>query len=117
MKGGGGMTQLAQVNRTIDALREQVGALDTEKVEEATADIGSAIENLAGIIEELIRVQARIYRQRAICGKWDLKKLEKEYILDVMAGCAGNQVHAAKRLGIARGTLWRKLKEFSADEG
>ncbi len=40
-----------------------------------------------------------------------LEELEKEHILQVLRECGNNQAHAAKRLGIARNTLWRKLKE------
>ena len=45
-------------------------------------------------------------------GRWDLRKLEKEYILNMLAECSGNHSQAAERLGIARNTLWRKLKEY-----
>ena len=50
--------------------------------------------------------------RQASRGEWDLKKLEKEYILNVLAECSDNHSQAAKRLGIARNTLWRKLKEY-----
>jgi len=55
--------------------------------------------------------QPNILRQ-AIRGQWNLKKLEKEYILNVLTECSDNHSQAAKRLGIARNTLWRKLKEY-----
>jgi DNA-binding NtrC family response regulator len=45
-------------------------------------------------------------------GRWDLKRLEKEYILNMLAECSGNHSQTAERLGIARNTLWRKLKEY-----
>ncbi len=32
--------------------------------------------------------------------------------LQAIEDCQGNQVEAAKRLGIARNTLWRKLKTY-----
>ena len=50
--------------------------------------------------------------RQASRGEWDLKKLEQEYILNVLADCSDNHSQAAKRLGIARNTLWRKLKEY-----
>ena len=50
--------------------------------------------------------------QRATSGQWGIKRLEKEYILDILADCSGNHSQAAKQLGIARNTLWRKLKEY-----
>jgi DNA-binding NtrC family response regulator len=51
--------------------------------------------------------------RHAIRGQWDLKRLEKEYILNVLTECSENHSQAAKRLGIARNTLWRKLKEYN----
>ncbi|MBI3553381.1 MAG: sigma-54-dependent Fis family transcriptional regulator [Elusimicrobia bacterium] len=42
----------------------------------------------------------------------NLKELEKQHILDVLKACGQNQVEAAKRLGIGRNTLWRKLKTY-----
>ncbi len=34
---------------------------------------------------------------------------EQAFIRGVLAECGGNQTAAAKRLGIGRATLWRKL--------
>ena len=41
-----------------------------------------------------------------------LEDLEKKHILEVLEACGQNQADAAKRLGIARNTLWRKLKSY-----
>ncbi len=41
-----------------------------------------------------------------------LSDVEREYILAVLADCQGNQSEAARRLGIGRNTLARKLKEY-----
>ncbi|MBM4078366.1 MAG: sigma-54-dependent Fis family transcriptional regulator, partial [Planctomycetes bacterium] len=41
-----------------------------------------------------------------------LEALEKEHILQVLAEVGGNKTLAAKRLGIDRKTLWRKLRGF-----
>ena len=49
---------------------------------------------------------------KALQEQWDLKRLEKEHILNIMAGCSWNHSQASKKLGIARNTLWRKLKEY-----
>ncbi len=41
-----------------------------------------------------------------------LEELEREHILKVLRDCGNKQADAAKKLGIARNTLWRKLKEL-----
>jgi two-component system response regulator HydG len=41
-----------------------------------------------------------------------LDDAEKRHILRALEDCDGNQVEAAKRLGVARNTLWRKLKVY-----
>jgi two-component system response regulator HydG len=44
--------------------------------------------------------------------KRSLGDMEREHILATLEACGGNQQEAAKRLGIARNTLWRKLKGY-----
>ncbi len=44
--------------------------------------------------------------------KETLDDAEKRHILRALEDCGGNQVEAAKRLGVARNTLWRKLKAY-----
>jgi two-component system response regulator HydG len=41
-----------------------------------------------------------------------LGELEKKHILRILEACGHNHVEAAKRLGIGRNTLWRKLKAY-----
>jgi two-component system response regulator HydG len=41
-----------------------------------------------------------------------LAEVEREHILMVLRACQGQQAHAARVLGIARNTLWRKLEEY-----
>ena len=43
-----------------------------------------------------------------------LAEVERAHIERVLAACAGNQGEAARRLGIARNTLWRKIRAWSA---
>lgn len=40
-----------------------------------------------------------------------LEEVELNHILLVLDQCGGNQAEAARRLGIGRNTLWRKLKK------
>jgi DNA-binding NtrC family response regulator len=41
-----------------------------------------------------------------------LDSAEKRHVQQVLESCGGNQAEAAKRLGVARNTLWRKLKAW-----
>jgi two-component system response regulator HydG len=41
-----------------------------------------------------------------------LEELERKHILAALESCRGNQAEAAKRLGIGRNTLWRKIKGY-----
>ena len=41
-----------------------------------------------------------------------LSELEKQHILKVLSNTGGNKTKAAELLGIARVSLWRKLKEY-----
>ncbi|MFI5349141.1 MAG: sigma-54-dependent transcriptional regulator [Elusimicrobiota bacterium] len=41
-----------------------------------------------------------------------LEGAEKRHVQQVLEACGGNQAEAAKRLGVARNTLWRKLKAW-----
>ncbi len=43
-----------------------------------------------------------------------LEEHERNYILSVLSRCNGNRTKAAKKLGIDRVSLWRKLKKYEA---
>jgi DNA-binding NtrC family response regulator len=45
-----------------------------------------------------------------------LADVERAHILSVMDACGGSQAEAARILGIARNTLWRKLRALSVTE-
>jgi two-component system response regulator HydG len=47
---------------------------------------------------------------RPAAGLEPLADVERRHILSVLAACGGNQAEAARVLGIARNTLWRKLE-------
>ena len=46
-----------------------------------------------------------------------LDEVERRHIMDTLQRCLGNQSLAARRLGISRSTLWRKMKELALDAG
>lgn len=41
-----------------------------------------------------------------------LAEVEREHILQVLDACRGSQAQAARILGVARNTLWRKVREY-----
>ncbi len=45
-----------------------------------------------------------------------LVEVEKEHIKKILASSNGNQTKAARILGIARRTLYQKIKEYGLDE-
>lgn len=44
-----------------------------------------------------------------------LAEVEQEHIANMMRDCKHNQAEAARRLGIGRNTLWRKLKQTNTN--
>jgi two-component system nitrogen regulation response regulator GlnG/two-component system response regulator HydG len=44
-----------------------------------------------------------------------LAQVERDYIRKALEVCQRNHTEAAKRLGISRSTLWRKLKEHGME--
>ena len=55
--------------------------------------------------------------ERARDERWDIERLEREYILDVLESVHGHRGHAAEILGIDRVSLWRKLKRYDLNGG
>jgi two-component system response regulator HydG len=46
-----------------------------------------------------------------------LAEVERDHVLAVLEACGGSPVEAAKRLGIGRNTLWRKLRSYGPAGG
>ncbi|MBK8979115.1 MAG: sigma 54-interacting transcriptional regulator [Planctomycetes bacterium] len=42
---------------------------------------------------------------------------EREHLIDALCACAWNRTETAKRLGISRVTLWKRMRRFRIDEG
>jgi DNA-binding NtrC family response regulator len=53
--------------------------------------------------------------ERARKDSLTLSDLEREYIIEVLAGCGGSRKKSAERLGITTATLWRKLKQYESE--
>lgn len=49
---------------------------------------------------------------RALAEGWSLERLEREYLLAVLRRTGGNRTRAAEILGVARRTVYRKLKQY-----
>jgi two-component system response regulator HydG len=64
--------------------------------------------------EELARASARTTRavRTDATALRSLAEVEREHILRVLDACGGAQAEAARVLGIARNTLWRKLRSI-----
>ena len=54
---------------------------------------------------------------RARAQRWNLERLEREYILTVLEETHGNRVRAAEILGVDRRTLHRKLAAYRVEAG
>lgn len=71
------------------------------------------------IMVPLVPGEAAIAVVRALAGRGtasvvvpqSLEDVELHHIQEVVRQCRGNQAEAARRLGIGRNTLWRKLKK------
>ena len=68
-----------------------------------------------GMIDLPERIQNHTRRPMNHKGRLPLKEIERQYIVDTLEYCCGNQDEAARVLGIGRTTLWRKLKEYQAE--
>jgi DNA-binding NtrC family response regulator len=80
----------------------------------------AALKNARGgdLNAERIRaVLGRRPRRHAAPDVFPLRQLERDYIATVLSRCNWNQSLAARRLGIGRNTLLRKIKSFGLDRG
>lgn len=63
-------------------------------------------------VERIRAVLGRRPRRHAAPDVFPLRQLERDYIAAVLSSCNWNQSLAARRLGIGRNTLMRKIKSF-----
>jgi len=50
--------------------------------------------------------------KQAINGNWNIEKLEREYIVNMLKESSGKLLQTSQNLGIARNSLWRKIKKY-----
>ena len=72
--------------------------------------------DLDGLVQELIQHGVENSTDDDNLFAKIVSRIEKELISQIMAECDNVQVKAAKRLGINRNTLHKKLKDFDLDE-
>jgi DNA-binding NtrC family response regulator len=81
-----------------------------------TLESALATSRGAEISADRIRtVLGRRPRRHAAPDVFPLRQLERDYIATVLARCNWNQSLAARRLGIGRNTLMRKIKSFKLE--
>jgi len=81
-------------------------------VRELLSVLASASEHTRGLVISADRIRNELGarpRRHVALGIVPLKQVERDYLLNVMERCAGNQTLAARRLGIGRSTLVRRL--------
>jgi DNA-binding NtrC family response regulator len=82
-------------------------------VRELLCLLSVAYEHSRGLVISADRVKAELGarpRRHLAPGIVPLRQVERDYLLSVMQRCGGNQTLAARRLGIGRSTLLRRLQ-------
>jgi two-component system response regulator HydG len=81
---------------------------------------GAALARGAAVDLEDLPDEVRAPVPRASAGdpvRRPLAQVERDHVLAVVAACGGRQAEAARVLGIARNTLWRKLESYRRRAG
>jgi two-component system response regulator HydG len=63
-----------------------------------------------------LHIQAEPVKKAAVVEPLNLENSEKELIRKALAECGNNRAAAARKLGISRRTLYRKLENMMAEE-
>jgi DNA-binding NtrC family response regulator len=95
------------------ALGELAAHVWPENVRELVCVLESACATLqaGSLTAEVVRKAVRrVSRRKPSSEVLPLERIESDYIVAALALCEGNQTLAARRLGIGRSTLLRKLK-------
>ena len=83
---------------------------------ELEAVLATAVTRSLGsdIAHEHLPPEYRSTNNRA--GPSSLQRAERDIVMEALAETHGNKLAAAQRLGIARSTLYRKMRMFGIDE-
>jgi DNA-binding NtrC family response regulator len=85
---------------------------NARELEQTLERVSSLARGGAVTLEHLRSVIGRRSRRNLAPDVFPLRQLERDYIAAVLASCNWNQSLAARRLGIGRNTLLRKIKAF-----
>lgn len=61
---------------------------------------------------EDLPIDVRVFQEEPVARFPTLSDMEKEHVAKALAVCGGNKSKAAKLLGISRGTLYEKIREY-----
>jgi len=76
-------------------------------------DVIVGLEHLPKEIREEVMVKRQNLDQRSVSDtKGSLQQTEKQSIKNTLSGCEGNISQTARKLGIGRTTLYRKIKKY-----
>jgi DNA-binding NtrC family response regulator len=107
----------AQTNQTLRLSRGALARLEQHPWPGNIRELRNVIERAAlicpgdEILEEHLQLAAEAVRTSGSLHA-DVESLERQRIVEALEACAGNQTRAAQKLGISRGTLLTRLKQY-----
>jgi len=110
------ITAYGSIPTAITAIRE--GAYDYIEKPFCPERVEVLIEKLLerqGLIEENLSLHRKLAARSISLGE-NLRQVERNHILSVLAQTKGNYTEAARALGISRMTLYNKAKEYGLQE-
>jgi len=78
-------------------------------------ELRNAVERAVASTRGAVITAAALDLQRAVGAARDLESVERAHILRVLEECEGNRTEAARRLGIGKSTLQRRLKKYGSE--
>lgn len=107
-----GVPQLVLRREVLTELTADVWPGNARELERTLERVFAVARGGAVTVEHLRSVVGRRTRRNLALDVFPLRQLERDYIAAVLASCNWNQSLAARRLGIGRNTLLRKIKTF-----